>query len=104
MRFIRGWVEATDWLMAPANREDAVQVMMDEGYSRRHAEEYYKRVVPKCAIDAEAIRQNIALRIELGYYEPPHKPTEAFYDASYWSEATGLPAPNPVRLADNAVT
>lgn len=102
VRFIRGWVGATDWLMAPANREDAIQVMVDEGYSRGRAEEYYKRVVPKCAIDAEAIRQNIALRIELGYYKPPHKPTEAFYDARYWAEATGLPGPAPVGLADNA--
>jgi hypothetical protein len=29
----------------------------------------------------------------LGYYKPPHKPTEAFYDPSFWSEATGLPPP-----------
>lgn len=104
VRFIRGWVEATDWLMDPTNRDAAIQVMRDEGYSPTRAAEYYKRVVPKCAIDAEAIRQNIALRIELGYYKPPHKPTEAFYDASYWSEATGLPAPHPVGLPDNALT
>lgn len=103
VRFIRGWVQATDWLTAPANREEAIKVMVDEGYSPSRAAEYYRRLVPKCAIDVEAIRTNIALRIELGYYRPPHKPAEAFYDASYWAEATGLPAPGPVGLADNAV-
>ena len=50
-----------------------------------------------------SIRKNIELRIELGYYKPPHKPTEAFYDMSYWTEATGQPAPPPVGLPRNAV-
>lgn len=103
VRFIRAWVKATDWLLDPANRDEAVAVMVDEGFSPARAAEYYKRVVPKSAIDPEAIRKNIALRIELGYYKPPHKPAEAFYDASYWAEATGLPAPAPVGFADNAV-
>ena len=103
VRFIRAWVAATDWLLDPANREEAIAVMVGEGYSPARAAEYYTRVVPKSAIDAEAIRKNIQLRIELGYYKPPHKPTEAFYDASYWAEATGLPAPQPVGLAEGAV-
>jgi hypothetical protein len=42
-------------------------------------------------------------RAWLLYYKPPHKPTEAFYDASYWSEATGLPAPAPAGKPRNAV-
>jgi hypothetical protein len=104
VRFIRGWVRATDWLLDPANRDAAIQVMVGEGYSASRAAEYYRRVVPKCAIDAAAIRKNIGLRIELGYYRPPHRPTEAFYDACYWAEATGLSAPPPVGLAGNAVT
>lgn len=104
VRFIRAWVKATDWLLDPANREEALEVMVGEGFSPARAAEYYNRVVPKSAIDPEAIRKNIALRIELGYYKPPHKPAEAFYDPSYWAEATGLPAPPRVGLADNALT
>ncbi len=104
VRFIRAWVAATDWMLDPANRDEAMEIMAGEGYSPARATEYYKRVIPKSAIDPEAIRKNIALRIELGYYKPPHKPTEAFYDASYWAEATGLAAPEPVGLPDNAVT
>jgi hypothetical protein len=51
----------------------------------------------------DSIRKNLELRIELGYYKPPHKPTEAFYDASLWSEAAGLPAPPPAGRPRNAV-
>jgi hypothetical protein len=32
----------------------------------------------------------IELRKEMGVYKPPFDPPERFYDASYWSEATGL--------------
>jgi hypothetical protein len=28
----------------------------------------------------------------MGDYKPPFDPPERFYDASYWCEATGLPA------------
>jgi hypothetical protein len=42
------------------------------------------------------------LRIELGYMPAPHKPAEHFYDASLWSEATGLPLPAPVGMPKNA--
>jgi hypothetical protein len=34
----------------------------------------------------------IELRKEMGVYKPPFDPPERFYDASYWAEATGLPA------------
>ena len=104
VRFIRAWVKGTDWLLDPANRDEALAVMIGEGYSPTRAAEYYNQVVPKSAISPEAIRKNIELRIELGYYKPPHKPTEAFYDASYWAEATGLPPPEPAGLAANAIT
>jgi hypothetical protein len=76
--------------------------MREEKQARPRAEASYGYVVPKCMINPESIRKNVELRIELGYYKPPHKPTEAFYDASFWSEATGLPAPTPAGKAKNA--
>ena len=33
----------------------------------------------------------IELRKEMGVYKPPFAPPERFYDASYWTEAMGLP-------------
>ena len=104
VRYIRASVAATDWLLEPENREETIQLLMrEEKLSRPRAEKAYAQVVPKCALDTAALRKNIELRIELGYYKPPHKPTEAFYDSSYWCEATGLPAPEPVGYPGNAI-
>ena len=104
VRYIRASVAATQWLLEPENREETIRLLMQvEKLSRPRAEKAYSQVVPMCALDTKALRKNIELRIELGYYKPPHKPTEAFYDSSYWSEATGLPAPEPVGYPRNAV-
>ncbi|OGA04659.1 MAG: hypothetical protein A3H35_00290 [Betaproteobacteria bacterium RIFCSPLOWO2_02_FULL_62_17] len=104
VRYIRASVAATDWLLMPENREETLRLLMqEEKLSRPRAEKAYAQVVPKCALNTEALRKNIELRIELGYYKPPHQPTEAFYDSSYWCEATGLPAPEPVGYPRNAV-
>lgn len=103
VRFTRAMAQATDWLLKPENREEMLQVLMtDEKLPRHRAESNYSYVVPKAMLRPESIRKNIEMRIELGYYKPPHKPTEAFYDMSYWSEATGLPAPPPAGLPRNA--
>ena len=58
--------------------------------------------MPKGALNPDAIRKNMEIRIELGYMPPPHMPAEHFYDASYWSEATGVPAPKPAGMPRNA--
>ena len=93
VRFIRAWAGATDWLLLPGNREETVALMMDkEKLTRNAAEDAYRKVVPKARINPEALARVIALRKEMGVYKPPFDPPERFYDASYWSEATGLPA------------
>ena len=93
VRFIRAWAGATDWLLLPGNREETVALMMDkEKLTRNAAEDAYCKVVPKARINPEALTRVIALRKEMGVYKPPFDPPERFYDASYWSEATGLPA------------
>lgn len=103
VRFIRAWAAATDWLLDPAHREEILELLMsEEGLTRERAEHAYVRVVPKGAIDPAAIRKNMELRIELGVYPPPHHAAEHFYDASYWCEATGLPAPAPGGRPRNA--
>ena len=85
------WRPPTDWLLLPENKEEMLQILMkEEKLTRAWAESNYSYVVPKCMLRPESIRKNLELRIELGYYKPPHKPTEAFYDMSYWTEATGL--------------
>jgi ABC-type nitrate/sulfonate/bicarbonate transport system substrate-binding protein len=93
VRFIRGWVEATDWLLAPQNRAETIDLMIEkEQLSRAAAEETYRKVVPKARINPAALNTVIELRKEMGVYKPPYDRPQRFYDASYWHEATGLPA------------
>jgi len=54
--------------------------------------------VPKARLNPLAVRKVVELRIEMGVYKPPFSPTERFYDASYWSAATGLPPPEPAAM------
>ena len=93
VRFIRAWATATDWLLAPENREETIALVMEkENLTRAGSEDAYRKVVPKARINPEALRTVIELRKEMGVYKPPFDPPERFYDSSYWSEATGLPA------------
>ena len=92
VRFIRAWAGATDWLLQSENREETIALMIQqEKLSRAAAENAYGKVVPKARINPAALRRVIELRAEMGVYKPPFAPAERFYDASYWSEATGLP-------------
>jgi hypothetical protein len=104
VRFTRAWANAADWLQKPENKRETLELLMThEKVSQKRAEEAYDRVVPKGRINPLSIRKNIELRIELGYYKPPHKSTETFCDMSYWSEATGLPAPPPAGMPKNGI-
>ena len=72
-------------------REETLALMMEkERLNRAAAEDAYKKVVPKVRINPAALQTVIDLRKEMGVYKPPFDPPERFYDASYWSEATGL--------------
>ncbi len=91
VRFVRAWARATDWTLDPANREAALDLVMEvEGLNRPRAELAYHQLVPKAKINRAAMQTVIDLRIELGVYPPPHEPPERFFDTSYWCEATGL--------------
>jgi ABC-type nitrate/sulfonate/bicarbonate transport system substrate-binding protein len=89
VRFIRAWTAASDWLLAPEHRDEAMRLMMDrEKLSSSAAELAYRKVVPKAQINPAALQTVIELRKEMGVYRAPFDPPERFYDASYWREAT----------------
>jgi sulfonate transport system substrate-binding protein len=91
VRFIRAWVGATDWLLAPANRDETLALTIaKEHLGRSAAEIAYRKIVPKARVNPAALNTVIELRKEMGVYKPPYDPPERFYDASYWREATGL--------------
>ena len=104
VRFIRAWVKATDWLLRPEHREETIQLIMKlEGLSRARAEKSCRNVVPKARIDPAALLAVLKLRREMGVYRPPFSPAEHFYDAGYWCEATGLPAPQPAGMPEGVL-
>jgi ABC-type nitrate/sulfonate/bicarbonate transport system substrate-binding protein len=89
VRFIRAWAAASDWLLAPENRAEAIQLMIDkEKLSKGAAETALRKVVPKARINPAALQTVIELRKEMGVYKPPFDPPKRFYDDSYWREAT----------------
>lgn len=91
VRFIRAWVQATDWLLKGENRAETLELIMEqEQLTRTAAEEAYSKVVPKARIHPAALNTVIELRKEMGVYKPPYDPPQRFYDTSYWCEATGL--------------
>lgn len=99
VRFVRAFVAGADWALDPARREEALRLV--QGFSkisRAQAEIKLAQVTPKAAIVPEDLNRVIQLRIEMGFYDPPHEPVEQFYDASVWCEATGLLPPKPFGL------
>lgn len=99
VRFVRAFVAGTDWVLDPRSREESVGLVAAYSeISRAQAETKLAQVTPKAAIVAEDLNRVIQLRMEMGFYDPPHEPVEHFYDASVWCEATGLPPPPPFGL------
>jgi ABC-type nitrate/sulfonate/bicarbonate transport system substrate-binding protein len=93
VRFIRAWAAATEWLLLPEHRPEAIQLIMDkENLSSSAAETAYRKIVPRAEINPAALRTVIELRKEMGVYKPPFDPPERFFDDSYWREATAAGA------------
>lgn len=89
VRFIRALAGAADWALRSENREAALTLLMDiHGVGRERAEEAYALIVPKVRINPMAVQTVIDLRAAIDAYPPPRKPAEAFFDLSYWDEAT----------------
>jgi ABC-type nitrate/sulfonate/bicarbonate transport system substrate-binding protein len=94
VRFVRSFLAATDWVLNPEHREEALELIQEyQRISRALAEIKLGQVIPKATIDPSDINRVLQLRVEMGLYDPPHDPIERFYDASIWSEVTGLPEP-----------
>lgn len=101
VRFIRAIAEGNDWALEPANHEAAVDLIGSRtGVPPAQAEGKLARTIPHAEIDPAGLAQVVALRAELGLYDPPYDPIERFYDASYWAEATGRPPPAPYGIPD----
>ena len=90
VRFIRAYSAATEWALAPANRETVLALHMNRwGMSRAVAEDDYTRIQPNATINVAGIQTILDLRTALGFLPPPTPPATRFYDVRYWEAATG---------------
>ena len=101
--FVRGYVQAIDWLYDKTNREEAVRILeknvpeMSPGLAEQsygellNGQEGFSR---KGRMNIEGLRTVLALRSH--YAEPPKKLTdpEKYYDPSYYDSAMGGQRPS----------
>jgi len=94
-RFVRAYVAATRWALAPDNREAAIAIQVEaSGLSRQNAEDEYATIQPEATINVAGIQTILDLRTALGFLTPPAPPVERFYDVHYWEAATGQRHPS----------
>ena len=101
--FVRGYVQAIDWLYNKTNREEAVRILeknvpeMSHGLAAQsyeellNAQEGFSR---KGRLNIEGLRTVLALRSH--YAEPPKKlaDPQKYYDPSYYDSAMGGQRPS----------
>ena len=96
IRYIRAYVEATQWCFASENRRDCLNMLaryhqMDE----RAAEITLNALLDpehglyvKAAVNLSGVRAALDIRAELGYLATPVPPVEKYVDLSYYHNAT----------------
>lgn len=100
-RFVKAYIEASEWSFNPANREEAIGLLMTlPNTSRELAEQLYTIQVTEGVgnirngeIDRKALYNVLALRKEFNGFDSPQNlrflssPASPLYDLSYWLRA-----------------
>ena len=87
--FLRGWRRGVAWLVDPANREAAVDLISARvAISRASAELLLNAVATDNAPNPAGFASVLNLRIDLGLAAPPGPPIEPFYDLGIYELAT----------------
>ena len=94
VRYIGAHLAALDWLYAPANRSEALQLLERRlGVDARSAERSYAELpaqgslARKAALDVEGVRAVLALRSRFAPPPPPSTDPARYYDLSYYEKA-----------------
>ncbi len=93
VRYIRGYVAASDWLFDPQNRAEAIEILLHRVKAERaEAQATYegtltKALIPKAAVNLEGLRQVIEVLGEIGQVKPPLPGPEKYVDTSYYTRA-----------------
>ncbi len=94
IRYIRGYVAASDWLFDPKNREEAIEILLRsvKRVDRAQANATYesglsKVFIPKAAVNLEGMKQVIEVFWESEGLKPPLPSPDKFVDLSYYTAA-----------------
>ncbi|MDX1499426.1 MAG: ABC transporter substrate-binding protein [Woeseiaceae bacterium] len=95
VRYIRAMVGAADWLLDPANRDEAIAVLAAAGDTSVEAAtaDYEEALdpdvgfIPRLRIERPGLETVIALREVMGVMQPPLPSPEKYIDESYYEEA-----------------
>lgn len=95
VRFNRAMIRATDWLQDPKNKDEAVQLLLDENKGNKNrAEAMYNNTLsptmgltPRSRIDMAGIRTVIELREVAGLMKPGETKAEKYVDERFYTKA-----------------
>ncbi|MGH7797855.1 MAG: ABC transporter substrate-binding protein [Candidatus Binatia bacterium] len=95
VRFNRAMIRATDWLQAPHNKEEVIQVLLSEtNHNQGRAESMYRQTLsptlgltPRSRIDMEGIRTVLELREIAGLMKAPVPKPEKYIDERFYQKA-----------------
>jgi ABC-type nitrate/sulfonate/bicarbonate transport system substrate-binding protein len=95
VRFIRGMIRSTDWVMDGKNKEAVIGLLLPANKNNRsRAEEAYAESIssrfgftPRSRIDMEGIRTIIQLRETAGLMKPPVPKPEKYVDERFYKKA-----------------
>ena len=95
VRYIRAYVEATQWCFNSANRASCLDILATHnGLAAKAADETLDALLdsgyglyPKAALNLPGLKSVLELRAEMGYLKPPLPPVEKYVDLSYYNRA-----------------
>ena len=95
LRYIRAYVEATDWCFRSENRGYCLDILIRHNSIERPAAEHTldslldraHGLYPKAALNISGVAAALGLRADLGYLARPVPPIERFIDLSYYHRA-----------------
>jgi ABC-type nitrate/sulfonate/bicarbonate transport system substrate-binding protein len=100
IRYIRSIVRATDWILDPNNKEEALKILLtaNDNSKSAAARMYEDAVNPTLGytrgsrLDLEGIKTIIDLREAMGFMKPPLPPPSRYVDESFYKKALNAPA------------
>jgi ABC-type nitrate/sulfonate/bicarbonate transport system substrate-binding protein len=93
IRYIRGYLAASDWLFDSRNRAEAIEILLGRvKIDRVQAGATYenalaKALIPKATVSLEGLRQVIEVLGETGQLKPPLPAPEKYLDLTYYTKA-----------------